>query len=73
MTMLHLLRRNNSWKPFITAICYSPIYIARFDSRRMNTLQEGSKVYKALKNGGPSFGAWQVRGIQDLTVREDWY
>lgn len=26
----------------------------------MNTLQEGSRVYKALKKGGPSFGGWQV-------------
>lgn len=26
----------------------------------MNTLQEASKFYKALKTGGPSFGAWQV-------------
>jgi hypothetical protein len=27
----------------------------------MNTLQQASKVYKAFKKGGPSFGAWQVR------------
>jgi hypothetical protein len=28
--------------------------------RTMNTLQEASRVYKAFKNGGPSFGGWQV-------------
>ncbi|KAF2034833.1 Phosphoenolpyruvate/pyruvate domain-containing protein [Setomelanomma holmii] len=26
----------------------------------MNTLQEASKVYKAFKKGGPSFGGWQM-------------
>ncbi|KAF1936071.1 Phosphoenolpyruvate/pyruvate domain-containing protein [Clathrospora elynae] len=26
----------------------------------MNTLQEASRVYKALKKGGPSFGGWQM-------------
>lgn len=30
-----------------------------FHTRKMNTLQEGSRVYKALKKG-PSFGGWQV-------------
>jgi hypothetical protein len=29
--------------------------------RNMNSLQEASRIYKAFKKGGPSFGAWQVR------------
>lgn len=30
----------------------------------MNTLQESSRIYKAFKKGGPSFGGWQVRGFR---------
>jgi hypothetical protein len=30
----------------------------------MNSLQEASRIFKAFKKGGPSFGAWQVRTLQ---------
>jgi hypothetical protein len=30
-------------------------------SRTMNTLQESSRIYRAFKKGGPTFGGWQVR------------
>ncbi|KAF2002927.1 Phosphoenolpyruvate/pyruvate domain-containing protein [Amniculicola lignicola CBS 123094] len=29
-------------------------------SRNMNSLQEASRIYRAFKKGGPTFGAWQM-------------
>jgi len=57
-------------KLFSTVKLDSHQFRPRFTHRNMNTLQEGSRVYKAFKKGGPSFGAWQVRSMHS---KPKWY
>jgi hypothetical protein len=34
-----------------------------FASKKMNSLQEASRIFRAFQKGSPTFGAWQVWDI----------
>ncbi|KAF2731177.1 Phosphoenolpyruvate/pyruvate domain-containing protein [Polyplosphaeria fusca] len=62
VTMPHPLLRNiiiRESRALFFKHCFAEIASAT-TIRTMNSLQEASRIYKAFKRGGPTFGAWQM-------------